>query len=125
VIEGLPQIGVSMLALNGDAEQPGKAGEEVGVSELTVVTGYKRIWRSSRWCRLMSPSPLIMLHDTHSPVLPCHLIFALGLVIRTSDPHIQVYPDQPSRLVGCAETSNERALHVQISAVSRESNRVR
>jgi hypothetical protein len=33
-------------------------------------------------------------------IFSCHLICALGLVIRTFDPHMFVYPDQPSRLVG-------------------------
>jgi len=54
-----------------------------------------------------------------------HLYLCPGARYRTFDPHVHVYPDQPSRLVGMRGDLNERALHVQISAVSRESNRVR
>ena len=49
---------------------------------------------------LMSPSPLSCCIISIRKLFSCHLICALGLVIRTFDPHIHVYPDQPSRLVG-------------------------
>ena len=36
VVEGLPEIGVGMLALDGDAEQPGEAGKEVRIGNVEL-----------------------------------------------------------------------------------------
>ena len=36
VVEGLAEIGVGMLALDGDAEQPGEAGQEVRIGRVEL-----------------------------------------------------------------------------------------
>src|SRR6478609_3968741 len=43
---------------------------------------------------------LTVLHNAHSQSRFAPSYSCLGLVIRTFDPYIHVYPDQPSRLVG-------------------------
>lgn len=47
----------------------------------------------------MSPSSLSRCKMPIRTLFSCHLTCALGLVIRTLNPYMQVYPDQPSRLV--------------------------
>jgi hypothetical protein len=42
VVEGLAEIGVGMLALDGDAEQPGEAGKEVRVGNVELA-GFRTV----------------------------------------------------------------------------------
>ena len=42
VVEGLPEIGVGMLALDGDAEQPGEAGKEVRIGDVELA-GFRTV----------------------------------------------------------------------------------
>jgi hypothetical protein len=36
VFQGVPKLRVGLLALDGDAEQPGEAGEEIGIGEVEL-----------------------------------------------------------------------------------------
>jgi hypothetical protein len=69
---------------------------------------------------------LIVLHDTHS-----HALFVPSYFLPWGSLSESLIPMFMSILINhrdwseWAETSNERALHVQIAPVSRESNRVR
>jgi hypothetical protein len=72
----------------------------------TTLPGIIRLGGVVRFVAMSSMVPLMSLPRLSCGTMPlrtlfsCHLICALGLVIRTFDPHMHVYPDQPSRLVG-------------------------
>src|ERR1700736_2947613 len=92
-----------------------------GNQRSVVILGDRQLWRHADWC---DGAPLLVgcreeYHDLQGLIRPAGSLFDPVIPISV---FIQIKHRDWSE---CAETSNERALHVQISALSCKSNSVR